>query len=137
MQHSLNNLESYCNKWNLTVNIDNTKIVVFRKDGLLGNDLQWTYGDKAIELVNSFNYLGLVLSSGGSFMQATNTLCGKGLRAMHALFNLTRDIVVPIDIMFNLFDAYVISVLNYSCEVWGFIKAENIEEFIESSVNGC
>ena len=29
--------------------------------------------------------------------------------------------------MFNLFDAYVASILNYGSEVWGFTKAENIE----------
>ena len=31
LQSSLNNLESYCLKWNLKVNVDKTKIVVFRK----------------------------------------------------------------------------------------------------------
>ena len=34
---------------------------------------------------------------------------------------------VPVDVMFNLFDAFVLSILNYSCEVWGFYTAENIE----------
>ena len=35
LQSSLNYLEMYCNKWNLSVNIDKTKIVVFRKGGIL------------------------------------------------------------------------------------------------------
>jgi len=34
---------------------------------------------------------------------------------------------VPINVMFILFDAYVLSILNYNCEVWGFIAATNIE----------
>ena len=46
---------------------------------------------------------------------------------MGALFSITKDIEVPINIMLNLFDSYIASILNYSCEVWGFIKAENIE----------
>ena len=33
LQNELNNLESYCKKWNLTVNVDKTKIVVFKKGG--------------------------------------------------------------------------------------------------------
>ena len=33
LQSSLNNLESYCLKWNLKVNVDKTKIV-FRKGGI-------------------------------------------------------------------------------------------------------
>ena len=34
---------------------------------------------------------------------------------------------LPINIMFNLFDSFVLSILNYSCEIWGFTRAENIE----------
>ena len=31
LQKSLDNLEIYCNKWNLTVNVDKTKVMVFHK----------------------------------------------------------------------------------------------------------
>ena len=33
LQRSLDNLHEYCIKWNLNVNIEKTKIVVFRKRG--------------------------------------------------------------------------------------------------------
>ena len=46
---------------------------------------------------------------------------------MHALMAITKKLQVPIDVMFNLFDSFVLSILNYSCEVWGFYTAENIE----------
>ena len=54
----------FCTKWNLNVNIDKTKIVVFRKGGILNRNEKWTYSGKEIEIVNSFNYLGIVLTSG-------------------------------------------------------------------------
>ena len=127
LQESLNNLETYCDKWNLTVNIEKTKVMVFRKGGTIIKTLKWTYKGQEIEIVNNFNYLGIVMSSGGSFASATNTLYGKALKAMHSLFTLTKDMNVPIHIMLNLFNAYVSSILNYNCEVWGFMKAENIE----------
>ena len=127
LQSSLNNLESYCLKWNLNVNVDKTKIVVFRNGGVLGINEKWTYGGEEIEIVNSFNYLGMVLSSGGTYIKATNTLSGKALRAMNALFSITKVMQVPIKIMFNLFDAFVQPILNYGCEIWGFASAENIE----------
>ena len=38
-------------------------------------------GNEEIEIVNNFNYLGVVLSSGGSFIKATSTLSGKALKA--------------------------------------------------------
>ena len=37
LQNQLNNLETYCKTWNLTVNVLKTKIVVFRKGGNLGH----------------------------------------------------------------------------------------------------
>ena len=127
LQSSLNYLEMYCNKWNLSVNIDKTKIVVFRKGGILDRNECWTYAGVNIEIVNCFNYLGIVLSSGGAFIKATNTLAGKALRAMNSLLSITKSMKIPTKIMFSLFDSFVVSILNYGCEIWGFSKAENIE----------
>ena len=67
LQLSLRKLESYCIKWNLHVNTDKTKIVIFRKGGIVNRNYRWYYEGKEIEIVNCFNYLGVVLSSGGSF----------------------------------------------------------------------
>lgn len=71
--------------------------------------------------------MGIVLSSGCSFVKATHTLVGKAFKAMHALLSITKEMQVPVNIMFNLFDLFVGSILNYSCEVWGFATAENIK----------
>jgi hypothetical protein len=46
---------------------------------------------------------------------------------MGLLLNVTIDKQVPIDIMLYLFDAYVLPILNYSCEVWGSMPSENFE----------
>ena len=35
LQQMLNKLNEYCNRWSLNVNIDKTKITVFRKGGYL------------------------------------------------------------------------------------------------------
>ena len=127
LQKSLDNFEIYCQKWNLTVNVDKTKIVVFRKAGHLAHNESWTYNNQDVEIVSTFNYLGIVLSSGGSFIPATKTLADKGLRAMHCLLETIKETQVPIKIMFNLFDSLVASVLSYGCEIWGFSSAECIE----------
>ena len=120
-------LESYCSKWNLTVNTVKTKVMIFQKGGQLKQTYHWTYDSEDIEVVKSFIYLGVLFTSGGSFQQATNTLVRAALRAMGSLINLTKDYDVPIHIVCNLFDSYVGSILKYNCEVWGFNQAENIE----------
>ena len=127
LQKSLDNFEIYCQKWNLTVNVDKTKIVVFRKAGHLAHNESCTYNNQDVEIVPTFNYLGIVLFSGGSFIPATKTLADKGLRAMHCSLETIKETQVPIKIMFNLFDSLVASVLSYGCEIWGFSSAECIE----------
>ena len=127
LQQSLNNLKDYCQKWKLKVNVEKTKVVIFKKGGRINRDEHLYYDGEILEIVSCFNYLGIVFSSGGSFMNATKTLADKALKAMGSLFAITRDLEVPVNIMLNLFDSYVASILNYSSEVWGFIKAENIE----------
>ena len=41
LQQSLNKLQQYCETWNLTVNVDKTKIIVFRKGGILSRVEKW------------------------------------------------------------------------------------------------
>ena len=74
LQKSLDILEAYCDRWNLTVNIAKTKVVVFRKGGRLPTQLQFTFKGSNIEIVNKFCYLGIVFTSGGfSFETQKNT----------------------------------------------------------------
>ena len=127
LQKSLDIFETYCQKWNLTVNVEKTKVVVFRKGGNLARNERWTYNNHQLEIVTSFNYLGVVLSNGGSFIQATKTLADKGLKAMHNLLETIKETKMPVNIMFHLFDSLVASVLSYGCEIWGFSNAQCIE----------
>lgn len=114
--YSLDSLEIYCNKWNLTANVEKTKMIIFSKGGVLNKRYKWSYGGLDIEIVKAFK-LGIVRPIGGSSIPATNTL--KALRAMSSLLNETKRKHVPLDIMLNLFDAYVLPTLNYGCEVYG------------------
>ena len=61
----------------------------------------------------------MVLSRRGSFNKATSTLAGKALKAMNGLLLITKHLRITFDIMFNLFDTFVASILNYSCEILG------------------
>ena len=49
----LNALYSYTNEWNLCVNVQKTKIVVFRNGGIVKDT--WLYNGSEVEVVNQFN----------------------------------------------------------------------------------
>ena len=117
-------LERYCDRWGLQVNTERTKIVVFRKRGGLHDNESWIYKNTPIEVVNEFNYLGTVFKYTGSFVLNQETPFGKGLKALNCLFYNTKKYSLSPKVMCQLFDAFVGSILNYSCEVWGFGKSK-------------
>ena len=130
LQNAINNLDEYCLKWGITVNVRKTKIVVFRKQGRLSATDRWFYRGNEIELVPFFKYLGCSLSSSGSFNINTQELVKSARRALFALkvFFAKYDELSPsLQLMF--FNSMVRPILFYGCEVWGICAADPIEVF--------
>ena len=67
LQTLLNSLYTYCDEWKLTVNTAKTKIMVFRNGGYIRQDEKWFYNGNELEIVNEFNYLGILFNSNGKF----------------------------------------------------------------------
>ena len=78
LQNCVSRLQDYCNTWELNVNTSKTKVLVF-------NDVmaapQIILNGAPLEVVQSYKYLGLKLSSCGSFRQAKEDLKGRALKA--------------------------------------------------------
>ena len=85
LQKGLDILGSYCNRWKITVNIEKTKIMVFRKGGIFPRDMRFLYNDQEMEIVKSFSYLGIVFTPWGSFSNAQTTLAGQAKKAVFKL----------------------------------------------------
>ena len=127
IQGHLDHLLEYCNYWGLKVNIDKTKIVVFRKRGKLLPMERWTYDGHTIDTVNDFNYLGVLFNYTGNFSLNQEHLIGKALKAMNVLLCKCREYDLKPKILCQLFDSFVSSILNYSSEIWGCTKSKEIE----------
>ena len=128
LQNNLDILAEYCNRNRLVVNILKTKIMTFRRGGILPRDMKFYYYDVELDIVNKFPYLGIVFSTGGSFSVCQETLAGQGMKAIfklnRLLYNFTN--ITPKHRM-ELFDKLVTPILNYGCEVWRFCQANKIE----------
>ncbi|XP_071126834.1 uncharacterized protein [Mytilus edulis] len=126
LQHLFDKLLLYCNKWNIEVNADKTKVVVFR-NGFRPVDTNFYYDNKELQVVNSYVYLGVLLHYNGKFLHTQKRLAQQGSRAMSSLMNsLKQFFITPEEQMF-LFDSMVGSVLGYASEIWGFHRAKDIE----------
>ena len=62
-----------------------TKIMVFRKGGILNRNLKFYYNIEVLEIVNKFSYLGIVFTAGGSFRDTQATLAGQAQKAIYKL----------------------------------------------------
>ena len=87
LQSSLDISYDYYQKWKLKVNIDKSKVMVFRKGGHLRQNLSFTCD----HVVSKYTYLGIVFTTGGSFNTAQSTLSGQAQKAIFILNkNLTK-----------------------------------------------
>ena len=114
LQSGLNTLYNYCQKWRLSVNTVKTKVIVFRKGGILPSNLRFFYNDTELEIVSSFSYLGIVFTSGGSFSLAQKTLARQ---AQMAIFKLDCYLIKFTDFSpkhtLDLYEKLVSPILNF------------------------
>ena len=127
LQNSLYSLSNHCEKWGLEVNVAKTKVVVFRRRGRVFGDEKWYFKGSSIDVVNDFNYLGVIFNYTGSFTLNNQFIYGKGLKAMNILLTNIRKFEINPKLSLQLFDAFVQSVLIYGSPVWGFTKSKDLE----------
>ena len=107
LQNNLNLLKTYCNTWALEVNIQKTKIMVFRRRGpLLCNEV-WHYDNVQIDVVNDFSYLGTCFNYTGTFVLIQEILAGEGLKALNVLFHNVKKFKLQPNILCQLFDTFL------------------------------
>ena len=77
LQNCLNRLSKYCAKWQLTINLSKTKVVIFNKGGHRIKKFGFTLNDGDLCVEQMYTYLGIPFTSNGSFKQACVSLTDK------------------------------------------------------------
>ena len=85
------------------------------------------YG-QAIDLQDSYSYLGVIFNYNGNFCAARKKLLDQANKTLYALYRKIRNLAIPIDLQLKLFDSLITPILVYSCEVWGFENKQGIEK---------
>ena len=129
LQNQINNLRREAERLGLVVNLDKTKVMVFRKGGFLGRLERWFYGGERIEVVNKYKYLGYTLTTKLSVDLALAECAGKAkgriVSIFRALYKLGK---IDLGVFFQLFDSQVKPILLYGAEIWGMKRREIIEK---------
>ena len=128
LQHSLNLLYSYCSTWDLKINTDKTKIMVFHSRQADTNRYEFQLNNNPIERVTMYKYLGIVLSESGSLKLTISTLANQANKALFILQKAISKLSYPKpSLLLHLFDSLVRPVLDYGCEIWGYLPTEDLE----------
>ena len=72
----------YCQKWKLKVNAEKTKCFIFSR-GRPFVDIHFSLNGSEIEIVNEFNYLGILLNRTRNFNKAITKQAEKAKQAMY------------------------------------------------------
>lgn len=127
LQDSINILSEFCQTWKLNINIDKTKVVVFNRKQQV-HQAPLILDDMQLEYVTSYKYLGIILSSNGSFKPAISTLANQASKALFSLIRAATKLSFPDpSLLCYLFDSLVKPVLEYGNEIWGCYPAEELE----------
>jgi hypothetical protein len=89
LQSELNYFYEYCEKWNLKVNTNKSKVIVFSK-GRLPINLNFKMNNMELEIVSEFIHLGTMFQRTESFKKNKVSLAEKASKAMYDILNKGR-----------------------------------------------
>jgi hypothetical protein len=105
LQQHLRSLHEFCIKYGLSVNINKTKVMVFRNGGVLRQKERWYFNNELLESVTCYKYLGIVFSSKLSWSKALETLASQAAKATYMIRFINRECNhLPVSLQFDLFD---------------------------------
>ena len=127
LQFALEELQSYCEKWKLTVNEDKTKIMCITWGRYRNQMYDFIYNGKKLECVEEFTYLGIVFTKKGLTSKTVTSRETASKKAMFAFLSRCKKNRLPIDVQLDVFNKTVVPCMLYGAEMWGYNSAECLE----------
>jgi hypothetical protein len=126
LQNALNYVSMKSRSMNLTINIDKTKCMKFRKGGRLARSDKIVLDNLPLEFVSDFTYLGVTLAtSGRSFSKHIGERTRKAV--ICAMSGIKNPRSLSIDTALKLFDIKVAPIATYGLTlIWESLTVENL-----------
>ena len=124
LQESINILEEFCRNWDLSINTEKTKIIIFNKPTC---DSQFYIYNSPLEQAKEYKYLSITLSDIKSlFKEASKVLSKQANKALFSLMKQLSNLSYPKpSLMCYLLDSLIKPVMNYGAEVWNYTISDN------------
>ena len=128
LQSILNDIENYCISCGLKLNTNKTQIIIFER----GRPTQYDFYlyNKRIEIVESFEYLGIQLYKNGNWNRTQKHIAQHALFSLQNLFVIMNQTDLFTSQKMQFYNILIKPVLNYGSEIWGYHKATEVESIL-------
>jgi len=140
LQLMIDALYNYCSTWGLSVNLNKSKAMIFRKGARLPANLHWSYNGQPIEIVKEYKYLGVILTYNLSFQKHLDErLKSSKVAICSTWLNYLNNPKIALSNKIKIFTAAARSILMYAAQIWGYIEFDQVEKlfrfFIKKILN--
>lgn len=132
LQTMINRLVHYCVLWNLKINTDKSKIMVFRTgNGRYARAERWFLDGEELERVREYKYLGVIITPNLNFKKHLKEKLRESKLAINCNWkSLLSNKNISSSTKYRLFDAAVRSIMCYAAEVWGIMMFDEVEALL-------
>ena len=120
LQDMLDIAEEWTRVWGLAVNVDKTNVVHFRPVCVPRSMTQFKIGEKLVQVVDRYKYLGLVFGEFLDYGLMAKSVSMAAHRALGLL--IAKDKAqggMPVHIFTRLYDTLVQPIIDYGVAIWG------------------
>lgn len=120
LQHMLDVLYHWCERWNMVVNPDKSKVVHFRNPSVARTQESFSCGPLDIGITPQYKYLGLTLTEHLDYTVTATDVATAAGRALGCLIAKSKTYGgLPFNCFTKLYDSLVLPIIMYGAAVWG------------------
>ncbi|XP_075170471.1 uncharacterized protein LOC142242833 [Haematobia irritans] len=129
LQGMIQKLENYCMLWNMEVNMEKSKIMIFRRGGRISTKEKWYFQGNEIINTAEYSYLGLTFTPKLSLRKQIlerNQLAKNSINATWNCFLSRRN--VSLRTKWKIYMAICRSIQSYGSQLWGFTHFDEVDK---------
>ena len=122
LQILLNAINDWCRTNDMVVNCSKSNVIHFRNPSVSKTEFIFKCGDSALQVVDRYTYLGLLLSEHLDFELTAKYVSQSASRALGLLISKCKLAggLLPFNVYTKLYDSVVYPVINYGASIWGY-----------------
>lgn len=129
LQNMINQLEVYCNLWNMELNLSKSEIMIFRRGGRLANNEKWSYRGETVRITSEYCYLGFILTPKLSF---TKHIAKRTRSAKNSINSVWKNFLsrhnIPLKSKWKVYQAVSRAIQSYGAQVYGCSNLEEVDK---------